>query len=181
MSTTIEDTTQEIWKETFRQLWDQGCAAYKAGERDPETMFAGEAATQLASFGYRPVEMFDFVDDSIRYDNGPTYDWSLAVAGVRRDYFLKVQNGNCCVPKIDSCSLPAKGAAVEGIEWLPRLIAKAHAKLEGSMPDELMYGCAGDRAFFRNYKVDPAQFLRTVWEAGSDDAPVIAYVKNGAG
>jgi hypothetical protein len=79
--------------------------------------------------------------------------------------------------QIDMAKLPAKDDQAEGIGWLPRLIPKAEAKLRGEMPDDLMYGCGGDRRFFRENKVDPAEFLRHVWKANGNKADVIAWVK----
>ena len=35
---------------------------------------------------------------------------------------------------------PAKTDEIAGIAWLPRLIVKARAKLEGALPADLMYG-----------------------------------------
>ena len=45
------------------------------------------------------------------------------------------------------------------------------------MPDELMYGCGGDRAFLKKVQIHPADFLRTVWSARDDDHKIIAYVQ----
>jgi hypothetical protein len=73
--------------------------------------------------------------------------------------------------------LPSKDATVEGIGWLPRIIPKAKAKLRGEMPEDLMFDCGGDRRFFKENKIHPADFLRTVWAAGDDDAEIIAFVK----
>jgi hypothetical protein len=60
---------------------------------------------------------------------------------------------------------------------LPRLIAKARAKLRGEMPPDLMYCCGGDRAFLNKVGIHPADFLRTVWSARDDDRKVIDWVK----
>ena len=73
--------------------------------------------------------------------------------------------------------LPAKDAEVEGIAWLPRLIPKAEAKLRGEMPPDLMYGCGGDRKFFKTHQVDEADFLQKVWSAHGNQAEIVAWVK----
>jgi hypothetical protein len=65
----------------------------------------------------------------------------------------------------------------EGIEWLPRLIPKARAKLRGEMPPDLMYGCGGDRPFLRGMNMDLPEFLHAVWRFGDDDRKIIDYVK----
>ena len=74
-------------------------------------------------------------------------------------------------------ALPPKKEAVDGIEWLPRLIVKARAKLRGEMPAELMYGCGGDRPFLQEMNVELAEFLQVVWLFGDDDRAIIDYVK----
>ena len=61
--------------------------------------------------------------------------------------------------------------------WLPRIIAKAQAKLRGEMSSDIMFGCGGDRAFLRKVGIDPAQFLRVVWNAGDDLEHIVEYVK----
>jgi hypothetical protein len=75
--------------------------------------------------------------------------------------------------------LPPKPAAVDGIPWLPRLIVKARAKLKGEMDPDTMFVCGGDRAFFEQHKLHPADFLRVTWAAGDDDRKIIDYVKTG--
>jgi hypothetical protein len=77
--------------------------------------------------------------------------------------------------------LPRKTDALEGIEWLPRIIAKARLKLRGQMPSDLMYGCGGDRAFLRRLRMTLPDFLKLVWECGDDQRQVIETVKRSAG
>ena len=73
--------------------------------------------------------------------------------------------------------LPPKPTAVDGIPWLPRLIVKARAKLRGEMDPDTMFGCGGDRAFFREHQLHAADFLRVTWAAGDDDRKIIEWVK----
>ena len=73
--------------------------------------------------------------------------------------------------------LPAKEATLEGIAWLPRLIQKARAKLRGEMTADLMYDCGGDRRFFEEYGLHPADFLRVVWAADGDAQKILRYVR----
>jgi hypothetical protein len=75
---------------------------------------------------------------------------------------------------------PAKDAPLDGIPWLPRLILKAQTRLRGEMPLEMMYGCAGDRRFFKQHGIHPADFLRFVWSVDGDEAKVLAYVRSHA-
>ena len=60
---------------------------------------------------------------------------------------------------------------------MPRLIKKAEAKLRGEMSADLMYCCAGDRNFFREHHLHPADLLRHVWAANGDEGKVLEYVK----
>jgi hypothetical protein len=76
--------------------------------------------------------------------------------------------------------LPAKAAKVDGIAWLPRLIAKARIKLRGEMDPDLMYGCAGDRPFLRDHNMTLPQFLQLVWDEGDNDRGIIDAVKKAA-
>jgi hypothetical protein len=76
--------------------------------------------------------------------------------------------------------LPPKDAEVEGIAWLPRLIPKAEAKLRGEMPPDLMYGCGGDRKFFKTHHVDAADFLQKVWDTSGNQADIVAWIKANA-
>ena len=66
--------------------------------------------------------------------------------------------------------------AVRGIEWLPRLILKAKAKLRGELPPSLMYCCGGDRAFFQKHDVLPAEFLAMVWRNEQNDAAIVDWL-----
>ena len=72
--------------------------------------------------------------------------------------------------------MPAKTDAVRGIEWLPRIIPKAKAKLRGELPSSLMYCCGGDRRFFKTHDILPAEFLSLVWRHEHADAAIIDWV-----
>jgi hypothetical protein len=168
------------WEQQFREVFDRGVAAWRAGRKSPSTMFRRADIDFLATIGCTAQELFDFVDDSLRYDD-LDFDTALAVAAVRRDYFLHVMQGKSTGRHVSMDSLPAKAAEVDGIAWLPRLIVKARLKLRGEMPDDLMYGCAGDRPFLRKMKMDLPGFLKLVWECGNDDRRIINAVKKSAG
>ena len=81
----------------------------------------------------------------------------------------------------DMDDLPAKTDAVDGIAWLPRLIVKARLKLRGEMPDDLMYGCGGDRPFLRRMRTNLPDFLKLVRDCGDDDRRIVEAVKRTAG
>ena len=163
------------WDTTFRKVYEKAVQIYQTGNRRPETFFKPAERTFLASIGCTPRELYDFVADWCEAAE-PSFETVLLVTAVRRDYFLVVQKCLASRDVIDMDALPAKGAELAGIAWLPRIIAKARAKLRGEMPPELMYGCGGDRPFLRSVNIHPADFLRTVWSAGNDDQKVIDFV-----
>lgn len=169
------------WSSTFSALFTRCVTAYSAGQRDFNAWFSPADDAFLKSIGYTRQEFFDYVDDHVRYaPSGPTAETALLVAAVRRDYLRVVQKGVTSSRIVKPSELPAKSAAVEGISWLPRLIAKARAKLRGEMDPDTMYGCGGDRGFFDEWDLDPADFLRVTWAAEEDDSKIIQYVKDRA-
>lgn len=168
------------WSTVFREIFDRAVKSYRGGNTKPGTMFSAEDKSFLASIGCTEQELFDFVEDFARFGE-PTFEQVLLVTAVRRDYFLVIQKGKVSGKLIDMQSLPAKSAKVAGIEWLPRIIVKARAKLRGEMPPELMYGCGGDRPFLHSVNVDLADFLRVVWAAGDDDQKVVDYILTSSG
>lgn len=169
------------WQAEFRRVWDRAERAWHAGRKTPGTMFSAEDKAFLAAIGCTAQELFDFVDDCQRYNGDPDLATSLAVTAIRRDYFLNVLGGKPATRKATMESLPAKSAEVDGIAWLPRLIVKARLKLRGEMPDDLMYGCAGDRPFLRRMNMTLPQFLELVRDAGDDDRRIVNAVKQAAG
>lgn len=162
-------------------MWDRAERAWHAGRKTPGTMFSAEDKLFLAGLGCTAQEMFDFVDDCQRYGGDPDFATVLAVTAIRRDYFLKVLGGKPAARQVTMESLPAKSAEVDGIAWLPRLIVKARHKLRGEMPDDLMYGCAGDRPFLRRMNMTLPQFLELVRDSGEDDRRIVNAVKQAAG
>lgn len=164
------------WSEEFCRIFDHATAACRAGQREPSKMFSPDEVRQLAMWGCSAQEMFDFADDSVRYGE-PSRETALLITAVRRAYFLEEMGGRSSGRTIAMDSLPAKDAELGGFRWLPRLIAKARAKLRGEMPAELMYGCGGDRAFLREAGWHPADFLRLVWTTGGDARQILERLK----
>jgi hypothetical protein len=167
------------WKLEFRQVWDRGVAAWQAGRRSARTMFAPADVAFLAGIGCTAQELFDFVDDSLGWDD-LDFETVLAVTAIRRSYFLEVMQGQPTGRIIPMSTLPPKSAAVDGIVWLPRLIAKARIKLRGEMDPDLMYGCGGDRPFLRRQHMTLPQFLQLVWDEGDNDRAIVDAVKQAA-
>jgi hypothetical protein len=167
------------WPKAFREMFEEGMDAYRAGKQDAASMFNEEQRKFLAELGATPQEIFDFVEDT--FNGGePGFETTLLVTAVRREYFLSVQKGKRSKRVIDMDALPAKDAQLGGIEWFPRIIEKARAKLRGEMPPELMYGCGGDRAFLREHGIHAADFLREVWAAGDDTKGILDFVRRSA-
>lgn len=158
----------------FRALYDQAVARYAKGQRGAGTFFTPEEQAFLAANGLTAQHLYDYAEDHNNYGE-PGPDHALAIELVRRDYFLNVQGGRASAAVLDEASLPGKAEAVQGIAWLPRLLPKARAKLRGELPSSLMFGCGGDRKFFKEHDILPSEFLALVWRHEAD-APVVEWV-----
>ena len=164
------------WTSHFRRVYDTALQKYASGNRDVSTFFLEEDQAFLVSIGARAIEFYDFAEDA---DDLP-YECALLITFVRRDYFLNILRSRGATKKLGMDDFPAKDAELGGIAWLPRLILKAKARLRGELPDELMYGCGGDRRFFKQYDIHPADFLRFVWATDGDEAKILTYVQSGS-
>jgi len=171
---------EDEWKLEFRKVWERGVAAWKAGRRSARTMFAPADVAFLAGLGCTAQELFDFVDDSLGWGD-LDFETVLGVTAIRRAYFQEVMQGKPTGRVVPMSTLPAKSAEVDGIAWLPRLIAKARIKLRGEMDPDLMYGCGGDRPFLRKHGMTLPGFLQLVWDKGDDDRAIVDAVKKATG
>lgn len=166
-----------FWNDSFLTLFDRCVVTYLSGITDFSTYFSPDDLAFLAEIGYRPREFFDFVEDFCE-DHTPSPSTALLIAAVRRDYLMSVQknvpeNG----PDLTRDDVPSFGDALEGIHYLPRILAKARAKLRGKLDPDLMYGCGGDRNFLLKHgNLHPADFLRRVWAAGDDDQKITDWI-----
>lgn len=167
------------WNDTFLVLFDRCVAAYRAGNHDFESYYSAGDLAFLEGIGCRPREFFDFVEDYCE-DDAPSASTALLVAAARRDYFLVVQKGAKEEgPDLTCDETPSFGEALGGVHYLPRILAKARAKLRGKLDPDLMYGCGGDRNFLRKHgNLHPADFLRQVWAAGDDDSRILAWIED---
>jgi hypothetical protein len=159
----------------FRDLFDKAVKQYAAGKRTPDDFFSKHELAFLATIGSRAQDLFDYAEDAANYGE-PDFETALLVQSVRRSYFHLVQRSVPSKIVLDEAALPAKTAAIRGIEWLPRLMPKARAKLRGELPTSLMYGCAGDRRFFKQHDIHPSEFLQVVWQLGDNDKAIIDWV-----
>ena len=161
--------------EQLHTLYTKACKLYTAGQRKPEAYFTAQESAFLAANGLTAQHLYDYAED----DTGggePGWDKALAIEMVRRDYFLNAQGGKPSGRVVDADQLPAKTDALKGIAWLPRLIPKAKAKLQGELPTTLMYCCGGDRAFFQEHNIHPAEFLTLVWRNEKNDDAIVDWV-----
>lgn len=168
-----------MWNDQFIDLFERCVRRYRAGDTafvryydDPRD------AALLAGIGCKPREFFDFVEDFCE-EGTPSPTTALLVAAVRRDYFETVMKGRPGERNLTASDIPTFGDELAGIAYLPRILAKARAKLRGELDPDLMYGCGGDRAFLRRHgDRHPADFLRQVWAAGDDDARLVAWLRS---
>ncbi|MDP3848866.1 MAG: DUF5069 domain-containing protein [Luteolibacter sp.] len=165
------------WNDHFLALFDRCVATYQAGNHNFVTYYGPEDLAFLAQIGCLTREFFDFVEDFCE-DGTPSATTALLIAAVRRDYFLSVQGGTPGAgPDLTRDDVPSFGEALVGFHYLPRILAKARAKLRGTLDPDLMFGCGGDRNFLRKHgDIHPADFLRQVWAAGDDDHRLAAWV-----
>lgn len=166
------------WNDHFLLLFDRCVKRYKNGEKHYPSYYDDEDLALLSGIGYRQREFFDFVEDFCD-EGAPSPSDALLVASVRRDYFHTVMKGEVGKPTVTTENIPTFGEQLEGIHYLPRILAKARAKLRGELDPDLMYGCGGDRKFLReNGNVHLADFLRYVGSAGDDDHAVVRWLRD---
>lgn len=163
------------WVEKFRVLFDSKVTAYTNGIQNAGAMFSNEEKVFLRSIGATPQEVFDFVEDWS--DAGaPDPETTLVITKIRRDYFLQEQQGQFPEKLISESEFPSRSASLAGLEWFPRIVEKARAKLRGELPSDLMYSCGGDRRFLKKVNIDPVEFLQAVREAEDNIDHIIKFV-----
>lgn len=160
----------------FHTLYDLAVALHAGGKRGPDGYFSPNEKSFLAANGLTVQNLYDYAEDHNGYAGEPGPDHALAIELVRRDYFLNAQGGRSSGIMIDDAKLPAKTDEVRGIAWLPRLIPKARAKLRGELPATLMYCCGGDRRFFKEHNILPAEFLSLVWRHENQPDAIVDWV-----
>ena len=163
------------WKDQFRTLFASKVTTYKNGIQNPVAMFSKEEENFLRSIGATTQEIYDFVEDWCD-DGEPDPEMVVAITQIRRDYFLNNQQGQYSTFVRNTDLFPPREASLAGLEWFPRIIEKAKAKLQGELPSDLMYSCGGDRRFLKKVKVNPDEFLQVVREAGDDVDHIVQFV-----
>ena len=171
--------TSQDWLSQLRDIYEQAVHRFEQGRRGPEQVVGHEALAFLDSIGTSAQELYDFVEDWVE-DGEPDFETVAAMTNIRRTYFLTVQEGKSSNTVIPSTTLPSGYAEMGGYRWLPRIIAKARAKLRGELAPDIMFGCGADRPFLRSVNMEPAEFLKTVWDAGTDDRAILDAVQKKA-
>ena len=128
------------WVDQFRTLFASKGTAYKNGIKNAGAMFSKEEENFLRSIGATPQEIFDFVEDWCD-DGEPDPEMVVAITRIRRDYFVNDQQGQYSKFLKNTDLFPPREASLAGLEWFPRIIEKAKAKLQGELPSDLMYSC----------------------------------------
>jgi len=163
------------YQKQLKEVWEKAVNLYQSGKRNADTYFDTDEISFLDSIGVSAQEVYDFAED-FALSGEPDFTTFALVHDIRRYYFLEVQKGVPSDQIINPSSLPKKDSSIRGISWLPRLIAKAKAKLHGELHPDIMYCCAGDRGFLRSNDIHPAEFLRVVWENQKDDDAIVDWV-----
>lgn len=160
----------------FRALYDKAVGLYAKGQRGAETLFTKDETAWLAANGINAQHLYDYAEDHNNYEGEPGFEHALSIETIRRDYFLNVQRGRTSTATLDEDTLPAKTETAKNIAWLPRLLPKAKAKLRGELPPSLMYCCGGDRRFFKEHNILPAEFLAVLWRNENNDNAIVDWV-----
>lgn len=168
-------TTHYSFQKKLKEIWEKAVHLYGEENRDSSTYFNEEETAFLDSIGHTAQEVYDFAEDYSRGEE-PDLETFIAVANVRRFYFQNVLKGEKSDKIVDTGDLPGKELSEAGIDWLPRIIPKARAKLRGEMSDDLMYGCGGDRKFFKANNLHPADLLMFVMQNFEDNEAIIDFV-----
>jgi hypothetical protein len=159
----------------FRALYDRAVALYAKGQRDATAYFDTAQTAWLASNGITAQHLYDYAEDE-NQGGEPGFGHAVLIESARHNYFTNVQHGIPSTVVLDESKMPSKTDTVKGIEWLPRIIPKARAKLKGELPTSLMYCCGGDRRFFKANDILPSEFLGVVWRSGDNDAAIVDWV-----
>ena len=95
------------WKARFRELYHSAQERYRAGRATTLTLFEPDEVYFLATIGCSTRELFDFVEDSINWDD-VEYEQVEGVTELRRDHFVNVLGSESATTKIDPDKIPAK-------------------------------------------------------------------------
>lgn len=166
------------WNDRFMQMFHDAVFRYHEQPQPAVgNFFLPEEAELLASIGYTPQEMFDYVKEYATQGE-PSPSTVLLIAAARRAYFLTKQRGIMGgTPRLREADLPRETDEYQDIVYLKRIIDKAIAKLYGTLPERVMYYCPKDRAFLKSHgNIHPADFLYVVWSAHGNKQKIVEHV-----
>lgn len=157
------------------QLHDKASANYRTGCRTPSQILAPADLDALAKFGISAQSLYDAVDDLACYGE-PDKAVFVELAQMRAEHFQTSLQGRPALCIVEERELPLKSAEFEGVSWLLRIIRKAQCFLEGSLCDDIMYGCSGDRSFLKKYNATLPAFLAVVRDTQGDPAKALRFL-----
>lgn len=144
--------------ESLAAIHQEASRLYDSGGRHPDRILSPESADRISRHGLSLQFVFDCVDDLARYGE-PSVEDFVAMALQRAAFHAALPAGAAVPAILTEPELPPKAEVFDGIPWLPRIVRKAQAFLEGNLCDEIMYGCAGDRAFLKKHGLTLPGFL----------------------
>lgn len=150
---------------------------YRGGCRQSLQLLTAEDAGFLLFCGVSQQVLLDYVEDFV-HSGEPDAGTFCGIAEIRRQYFQEVLNARAAAITVREPQLPPRGEEWDGIAWLPRIAAKAGCFLAGSLCDQVMYGCGGDRAFVRKFGLTLPGFLKTVRDSGGERARILDDVRS---
>lgn len=161
-----------FWEEVHRQAVE----AYRTGCREPHAILPAALLEASQSAGVSARVVFDYAEDFAGCGE-PTAEDFAEIAEIRAAEFRRCGEEMSPPRIVPERALPLRSDEWEGIPWLPRIFAKARCFLAGTLADEVMFGCGGDRAFVKRHGISLPGFLRAVRDGG--EAAAVAYVRNG--
>ena len=168
-------TTDET--QNLTRIHHEARSAYEAGRQTSDGIANPGDAEFLKTIGVSTQFLFDCVDDFSRYGE-PDLKTFLALCDIRAGYFREVQHGAPAARTVDECELPPKTEEFDGIAWLPRVIRKAECFLHGCLCPDIMYGCAGDRAFLAKHQVSLPDFLTKVRDTEGNPSRMAEFLRS---
>ena len=168
--------TQDDWAFTFHKIYERAITQFERGLRGTDQVVDSSTSPFLGSIGMSQQELYDFVEDGV-VAGEPTFEEVLRITHLRRHYFLTVQKAQPSTRRLSTDDFPPGQATLGGYRWLPRILAKANAKLRGELPSDLMYSCGNDRAFLQPLGIMPFEFLEKVWQYEGHENQLLEYIK----
>ena len=144
---------------------------YESGDRLVDDYFTRPELNDLASIGLNAMDVYDYVEDFCT--RGELIGTFLAVHSVRRDY---LSTSKSSFIRSSNQMIYLQGRLLRRHRGCPNH-TQSNCKIEGELPADTMYGCGGDRRFFKANNVHPADFLKAVWYYGSDQTSLVLWLK----